>query len=334
MKKLFVIPLIFHSIGLFCQSSVDNIEKYWSYRDRLRKNFMRIGNNPGESIPMSARSIGFAFAGAPLNENELRPSRVYYTDATIYLGHYLAVLGTESKLLIISYSNEEDPQKAQKILNQVESTKNELYYALSAINRLDINAENHLSNYTQELSLDDLNGFFLRDDVPKDFHLNFSNDYSEIFDRSADFTKSHGDFDPVEMYGTYAGLNFSDINLGMVHAANVMSLDQISSILMGLVTVHKMVPETWVVQPTENDLPMNLRDEARNIALRIIDYVTNDVYTGIINDGMSFNVRNWDGLFRPAGYDLTGAAPFLVKNSVRIASTLKWIPLNTTFLFN
>ena len=311
MRNLILFLTFFHSsIFLFGQLSNQNLEKYWAYRDRLRKNFVKIGSNPGESVPMSARSIGFAYQNAPMDENENRPSRIYYTDATIYLGHYLAVLGTECKLLINTYSTLINSNQSTQILKTIEESKKELYYALNALNRLDLSAEFVLSN---ELNVPSLNGFFLRDDVNKFFHQNFESDYSVIFNRETDFTRSHSDFDPVDMYGTYAGLNFSDINPGMVHEANVMSLDQITSILMGLVTVHKMVPETWVVQPTENDVPMNLRDEARNIALRIIDYVTNDVYTGIINDGMSFNVRNWDGLFRPAGYDLTGAAPFLVK---------------------
>ena len=86
---------------------------------------------------------------------------------------------------------------------------------------------------------------------------------------------------------------------------NVMSLDQFASILMGLTTVHKLLPN-WIVQPTEEDEPMNLRDEARTIALKMIHYVIHDV-EGCTNNCKSFNIRTWDGLFRDAGYDLTFA---------------------------
>jgi hypothetical protein len=64
MKKLFnglaLLCLLFYSNGIISQT-VTNQEKYWAYRDRLRKNFVRIGTEQGQSIPAGARSIGFAF---------------------------------------------------------------------------------------------------------------------------------------------------------------------------------------------------------------------------------------------------------------------------------
>jgi hypothetical protein len=72
----------------FTQSNLENLEKYWSYRDRLRKNFLKIGDQDGESIPMTCRRIDWAFQN---QDNSPWPdaSAIYYSDATIYLGHYL-----------------------------------------------------------------------------------------------------------------------------------------------------------------------------------------------------------------------------------------------------
>ena len=60
---------------LFCisayvnaQTSIQNLDKYWAYRDRMRKDLTKIGSEAGASIPISARSIGFAFDGAPAKQ--------------------------------------------------------------------------------------------------------------------------------------------------------------------------------------------------------------------------------------------------------------------------
>ena len=128
----------------------------------------------------------------------------------------------------------------------------------------------------------------MRDDVDVDFHDNFQNDYSEIFQRNCDFIKTHSNHNPVKMYGSEAGEQET------YDGSNVMSLDQVTSILMGLKTVHTLV-SSEVVQPTLDDSPLNLKEEAKAIIFRIIDYVMNDV-DGCTNNCKSFNIRNWDGL--------------------------------------
>ncbi len=308
MKQLFIFLILFSNLFAQAQTPEENLDKYWKYRDRLRKDFLKIGNLPGESIPMSARSIGFAYSGVPANANGDKPSRIYYQDANIYLGHYLAVLATELKLLLNSYNATEDYTEQQALLEQLEATKKELYYALQTVNRLDLNAEEYLSEGVNSESPDDLNGLLMRDDVPENFHDKFVNDYSEIFQRECDFTMTHSDTKPVEVWGnaTYAAGEQVPYNAG-----NVMSLDQVTSIFMGLKTVHTLVP-SMVVQPTPTDHPLNLKEEAKNMIFRMIGHVINDV-DGCTNNCKSFNIRTWDGLFRPAGYDLTFAAPFIVK---------------------
>jgi hypothetical protein len=200
MRQLFLLLILFSSPFVQAQTPEENLDKYWKYRDRLRRDFLKIGNLPGESIPMSARSIGFAYSGAPDNANGDKPSRIYYQDATIYLGHYLAVLSTEAKLLLNNYNTTTDTEEQHALLEQLEATKNELYYAIQTLNRLDMSAENYLSEGENTLSPDDLNGLLMRDDENALFHLNFENDYSEIFERECDFIRTHSDTKPVAMY--------------------------------------------------------------------------------------------------------------------------------------
>lgn len=88
--------ILFFSFEGIAQVGLDNREKYWAYLGRLITNFLKVGKLSGESIPMSARGIGFAYNGAPVNSEGLKPSRIWYGDATIYLGHYLAVLAGNS----------------------------------------------------------------------------------------------------------------------------------------------------------------------------------------------------------------------------------------------
>jgi hypothetical protein len=186
MKKISLVcfALVTMLSHLISQTPQANLDKYWTYRERLKKNFLKIGNDNGESIPISARSIGFAYSGAPLIDGNA-PSRIYHTDATIYLGHYLWVLATEYKAFEM---NGQDTQP----------TLNEMYYAIAALNRLDLNAETYLTHGTNALSPDDVNGLLMRDDTPLDFYTHFENDYSQIFDRDANIIRTHSDFDRIE----------------------------------------------------------------------------------------------------------------------------------------
>jgi hypothetical protein len=96
MKKRKLILFCLSLIAMISQSQTnqENLDKYWSYRDRLRKDFLKIGNEKGESIPMTSRRIDWAFQ----NQNDSpwpNASAVYFSDATIYLGHYLMLLATQ-----------------------------------------------------------------------------------------------------------------------------------------------------------------------------------------------------------------------------------------------
>ncbi len=125
-----------------------NQNKYWVYRDRFRKHFTHIGGiDNGESLPMDVIRDS-------INCGDIVSRRIESGDVMAAMGEYLGVLATEYKLL-----------KETDDYERLEACKNELYYALNAIDRVDEFADMRFfggSNNTR--------GFFVRDDTPKDFY--------------------------------------------------------------------------------------------------------------------------------------------------------------------
>ena len=143
MKKLIFIYIIISAcfFKLYSQSTSENLQKYWYYRERL-KNYVLVSSNfnePGTNIP----------ADRILNDT------ISWDDGNAAFNHYIAMLATEYKLL--------------KIYGQDYSqTIKELYYALKSFERLDKTAESYYRSNHSQLSTD-LNGFFIREDITKDF---------------------------------------------------------------------------------------------------------------------------------------------------------------------
>jgi len=140
------------------QNALNNMQKYVYYKQRFLNNFIAVGNGMGESLPLDIRRFGTknTINNIPVHEFGIG-------DATLRLGWYFAVLATEYKLL-----NDQGLDTYQ--------TRKELYYALEAINRLDLNAESYFnlagtSNPNQAISppSSDLNGFFIQDDMTDNF---------------------------------------------------------------------------------------------------------------------------------------------------------------------
>jgi hypothetical protein len=161
MKIVLTTILILFVRVLFAQADdQENLEKYWKYRDQLKKRFMKIGFGEGESIPSSVIIPNRQYGQVDQSTGSI----IQWRDASLTLGYYWIVLATEYKLLSESGQN-------------VQSTLNELYYAMRAFNRLDMTAEGYLAgNPTAGANPADLNGFFLRDDVRHGMALNFAND--------------------------------------------------------------------------------------------------------------------------------------------------------------
>ncbi|MFN6378508.1 MAG: T9SS type A sorting domain-containing protein [Flavobacteriales bacterium] len=300
MKKILWTLLCVGWISGSAQSVEENLQKYWRYRERLVKDFVKVGEFEGNSLVISARSIGFAYDGAPLNDDGLKPSRIYFQDATIYQGHYLLTLATEYQLLQHILSTTSNSSEYSAALSKLKGTRSEIYFALNAIDRL---GDYFIQTTPMSVGFENT-GIHSRDDVKSYHHEFYEEDYSEIFDRNADFILTHSDAHPIEMWGPNAG------QVNPNNGGNVMSLDQITSMFTGLMAVYRLVGSE-MVQPNAEFTALNLKAEARNIALKIIDYVIKPV-EGCGDNCYSFNIYHPNDIFRPAGYELTFEAPFLI----------------------
>jgi hypothetical protein len=138
-------------VGL-AQNQQANLEKYWRYRERLRQNFIVISSQvEDQGVNMPATAVRFSSDDG---------SFVDWGDANNGMSHYLSVLATELWLL---KSNKQDYSQ----------TLSELYYAMLAMERLDLYSEyslrvkNGMPPYVDPAT--DINGFHIRDDVSQEF---------------------------------------------------------------------------------------------------------------------------------------------------------------------
>lgn len=207
---------------LVAQTPVSNHEKYWRYRDRLLNRFLvsSAGNERGTSMP------------AAMIHTEKGYMR--WGDATIHLSNYLAVLATEYKLLTLK-----GLPTGQTLL--------ELHRALLAKERLDADAPGFFDYESTDSILD---GFFIRDDVPPDFTVTWSEKYPDF----ANYPSVRSDY------------NEWDIRL------NEMSQDQVWNLIVGLALVSHLVDDTttYVIPRYYGQQPLSLADRAMIISHRII----------------------------------------------------------------
>ncbi len=215
MNRILVLFLLYGSLAMSQNPALNN-QKYWFYRYRLTKQFMKIGlkdcGSPGGySIP-----AGTAFTKSGSTE-------IHFGDGTSFLGYYIGVLATEYQLLVNSGQS-------------TDRTLDELYKAMMAYERVDRNAEALMAPISSSNCANNLNGFFLRDDVPSDF-------YKEINAAS-----------PLGNLTSYNVLN-SDFNYGILNgtASNINgspnrfpSQDQVANLLIGFALVTKIFPSTVV----------------------------------------------------------------------------------------
>lgn len=123
-------------------------KKYWKFRNNFRRDFIKIGKEPGESIPIASR-LPISCKNNEGDGGEAKGT-VRWADAMIFQGHYIGFLATEYALL-------------KKRGQDVTATLNELYYTLNAINRADRLAEFIISDIDENglpvVKGEDLNGF-------------------------------------------------------------------------------------------------------------------------------------------------------------------------------
>lgn len=214
--------LLFALSTVMAQDVEQNLEKYWAYRHKLVTQYMLVGEGQGYSLPASYINPGL--------------ERMKWSDNTIWLGWYIGTLATEYHLL-------HNPRYAgydDSVATRIDENRNELYYALNALVRLDSTAETSFT-WNASCGVPNIrNGFFVRDDVP------------------ADFTDS------------FPGYSFVDADFVELNYANEMSQDQAYHVLLGLSLVKRFVPDSVVVNG------FNLHDEAVAQALLIGAWVHQD----------------------------------------------------------
>ena len=267
---ILILFLLVHSVDVLeAQTPQLNEEKYWTYRERLRQEFMTdIGPDIGMSIPASVRDTVVGI--------------LQWTDCTMAHGEYIGVLATEYNILV---SRSLDTQQTLK----------ELFYALYALNRLDLTAEPFFGGTSS------LNGFFIRDDISED-----SLDLEQVLE--------HLNQGLPEPKITGLDSDFMD----ETPENNEESLDQAILLITGLAMVRACVPEE--VEYILDDEVQNFQDfetslniEAANIINRIVNYMKE-------GDSTTVHLNPGD----PNLYGIQGLEwDFLIKNPVTMQEVLR-----------
>jgi hypothetical protein len=179
--RYFILSFFILYVGVcaYPQTPVLNQEKYEHYRTRLKEQFMLYSGDAtvqGSHLPMES-----------LLPNASGRNTGYWADAVWWLGHYVAMLSIEYKIL---QNNNLDTSQ----------TLNELRLAMKVYERLDYNAERCWGG------ADTLNGFFLRDDVSGEqaaqFHVdNISSDYKSHCGKG----NKHNTPSQDQLWGSYLG---------------------------------------------------------------------------------------------------------------------------------
>ena len=118
MKKIFITLSfgLFLIVPLLGQNQMANLEKYWKYRQELRDKFIVVsGNVEEQGVNIPAAGINYHW-------------KVNWSEGNSNMSHYLSVLATELWLL---KNNNQDYSVTLK----------ELYYAMLAMERLDLYSE-------------------------------------------------------------------------------------------------------------------------------------------------------------------------------------------------
>jgi hypothetical protein len=257
MKKICAILILMSLTQVSFSQSEDviNTRKYWKFRNSFRRDFIKIGDAAGEGIPMISRQP----SGCIDNVTEFYDHKfgnLKWGDSMIEHGHYIGFLATEYKLL---KNNDQD----------VTAVLNELYYALNAINRVDRDAEPIITTLNDDLPFQpqNLNGFYLRSDVPEDFNLKW---IDEPIQARCVETEIYGNNNAGKLNGLIDGTQYKTYS--STNSFSVPSLDQMTSLLVGLSVCYELLEDELYVQPTPADEIMNMRNEVQQITHRLVSY--------------------------------------------------------------
>lgn len=274
-------------------SPTDWLAKYFHYRTRFRGDgtatnpgFVSIGPDTGQSIPPSWRtpdtdcSNDWSVQGCnvqPLPPNTL--GALKWGDGTVWLGWYLATLGSE--------------EAAFKALGvPTTETESDLFYALSAFDRLDRTAETYLGYPAN------LDGFFMRDDVPSGFV------WADAAHTKMRYPRSDNGLVGYSCVSTEANCGTITVKDGYF-----ISQDQIIEMMPGLALVSRMVPPGTVVQG------MDLAQHAKEIVDRVVMYLKRNNWKIVGPDGTS-PPNQWGGTALPYSNQIAKCANFITGNQL------------------
>ena len=192
----FLLAALLFSTTASAATTSENAAKYQALRARLASEFIVVGDAPGMSQPADER---------------IEPQGIIrWSDSSIGLGWYIGALATEHYLL-------SHPALYPGAPGTLATTADELYFALRAMERLDLVAD---ASFPPPCSQEPkLNGFFLRDDVPDGFYSNFP----PMTAMTSDFIDS-------------------------AITNKEMSQDQVYHVILGLALVKALVPEQTFVK--------------------------------------------------------------------------------------
>lgn len=217
------------------QTSTINSQKYNDYRERLRSEFMFYSPNnlPGSNLPASTLNV--------------EKNKIQWGDATIILSLYMGTLATEYKL---RKKNNQDYNESLY----------DLYYAMQALERLDMSAEMF---YDSKLGLTYPNGFFIRDDLSGRIKSQLPDKHDIVAKRR-------------RVQSDYTSKTIRN---------NEMSQDQVWHLLIGLSLVESLVDDTtkFRIYTKNGTTKVKLNQWARIITSRIIKSLQTKVYFNLFN---------------------------------------------------
>ena len=127
MKRFALLIILISNVMAICaQTPQKNLEKYWNYRERLREKFIVISQNVEDE-------------GVNIPAGDLYSNEITWSDGNSIMSHYLSLLSTELYLL---KNNGYD----------YSTTLKELYYAMLAMERLDLYSESHWRKFKGKLN--------------------------------------------------------------------------------------------------------------------------------------------------------------------------------------
>ena len=196
--------------------------KYWYFRQKLITNFLVIGQEVPYAcsavIDPQNRQYGGCGLSLPVHEryyDQYGYKSYHYAEGAADLGWYIGVLATELRLLY---------DKSQPYT----STQYELLCALRTYARMDNICEYGAWPNESTTRCDNMNGFFLRDDVD-----------GNLFANNRAFAAKFPDWNNPNISNPYIGLNSSLINTQESGHNSYPSQDQIAHLFMGFALVKR-----------------------------------------------------------------------------------------------